>query len=51
MTNEYDWQAKIISSNRITIPDFIIRQWDLKEGDVVLVNVRKPVRNTRDVII
>jgi len=51
MSNEYDWKAKIISRSRITIPDFIIKQWDLHEGDPVLIIMKKPIRNTRDVII
>lgn len=51
MSNEYEWHAKIISKNRITIPDMIAREWKLNVGDVVLVTVRRPVKSTRDVII
>jgi len=51
MSNEYDWHAKIISKNRNTVPDMIVREWGLKEGDIVQVNIRRPIKQTRDVII
>ena len=51
MANEYDFKAKIISRNRVTIPDFIIKQWDLHERDTILITLKKPIRNIRDVII
>lgn len=51
MVDEYDWKAKIISRSRITIPDFIIKRWDMKEGDYLMVSVKRLVKNTRDVII
>ena len=49
--NEYEWHAKLISRNRITISDMIVKEWGLKEGDTLLVIVKKPVKQTRDVII
>ena len=51
MSNESDWHAKIISKNRITIPDMIVREWQLEVGDIVQVNIRRPQKQTRDVII
>jgi len=51
MTNEYEWHAKMISKNRITIPDMVVREWSLKEGDVIPVLAKRPTRQTRDVII
>ncbi len=51
MSNEYDWHAKVISKNRITIPDMVVREFGLKVGDIVQVNIRRPVKQTRDVII
>ena len=51
MTNEYEWHARIISKNRITIPFFITQQWNLQEGDVVVVSIRRPTKPMRDVII
>jgi len=51
MSNEYDWHARIISKNRVTVPEMIVREWGLKEGDIVQVNIRRPIKQTRDVII
>uniref|UniRef100_A0A6M3Y5H6 Antitoxin family protein n=1 Tax=viral metagenome TaxID=1070528 RepID=A0A6M3Y5H6_9ZZZZ len=51
MSNEYDWHARIISKNRITVPDMIVREWGLNEGDIVHVNIRRSVKLMRDVII
>jgi len=51
MSNEYDWHARIISKNRVTVPEMIVREWGLKEGDIVQVNIRRPVKLMRDVII
>jgi bifunctional DNA-binding transcriptional regulator/antitoxin component of YhaV-PrlF toxin-antitoxin module len=51
MTNEYEWTAKVISRHRITIPDMIAKEWDLKEGDSVQARVRRVTKPARDVII
>ncbi len=51
MSNEYEWKAKIISSSRITIPDMIIKQWALSEGDEIQMSAKRPVKQMRDVIL
>jgi len=51
MSSEYDWHAKLISKNRITVPDMIVKEWGLNEGDKIHVTVSRPVRYTKDVII
>lgn len=51
MGTEYDWHAKLISRNRITIPDMIVREWDLKEGDTIPIIARRPTKVIRDVIL
>ena len=51
MSDNYDYHAKIISRHRITIPDNIYKEWDLKEGEKLYVVIKRPVRHTRDVII
>ncbi len=51
MTPEYEWHAKIISGNRVTIPDLVIKQWGLRAGDVIQITAKRPVKPTRDVII
>jgi len=51
MSNEYDWHARIISKNRVTVPDMIVREWGLREGDIVQVNIRRPLKDAKNIII
>ena len=51
MSNEYEWHAKIISRNRITIPDMVIKQWNLQEGDMIQIIAKRFTKPMRDVII
>lgn len=47
----YSWNANIISRHRVTIPDFIVRQWKLEEGDTVRIEVRRPVKHIDGVVL
>lgn len=48
---EHSWRAKIISRNRVTIPDIVAKQWELKKGDVVHVSMKRSRKPTRDMVI
>ena len=39
--NEYNWKATIRSGHRITVPEYIIEDWELEEGDKIYVTVNK----------
>ena len=45
---EYNWKATIRSGHRITVPDYIIEDWDLKEGDKIYVTVNKVSKSIAD---
>lgn len=51
VTNEYEFHATIISSNRITVPDMVMREWKLEVGDVVQVRVRRSIKDAKNMII
>lgn len=38
---EYNWKATIRSGHRITVPEYIIEDWELDEGDKIYVTVNK----------
>lgn len=50
---EYNWKATIRSGHRITVPEYIIEDWDLKEGDkiyVMVTNVSKTIAESMNVV-
>ena len=51
MSNEYEWHAQIISRNRITVPDMVVKQWGLQVGDTIQIIAKRPTKSMRDVII
>ena len=48
---EYSFRAKIISGNRVTIPDFIMRQWEINVGDTIYITVKKAIKDIQNVVI
>jgi hypothetical protein len=47
--SEYNFKAKIKTGHRITIPSFIINDWELVENDEVYVTVNKVSKSIADV--
>lgn len=45
---EYNWKATIRSGHRITVPDYILEDWELEEGDKVYVTVHKVSKSRAD---
>ena len=46
---EYNFKAKIKTGHRITVPSFIIKDWELVENDEIYVTVTKVSKSIADV--
>lgn len=45
---EYTWKAKMKSGHRVTIPSFIVNDWNLVEDDEIYVTVKKVSKSIAD---
>jgi len=51
MSQEYNFKRTIISGNRITVPDAIVKEWNLKMGDEIQVVFKKIPKSLQGIVI
>ena len=50
MTNDLEFIAKIISNNRVTIPQTLVDFLDLEEGITIKLEIKKVMKKNEEVI-
>ena len=51
MLTEYTFTCKIIGDGRITIPKNVRGEWNLFDGDKLLVTFKKPIKEVKGIVV
>ena len=51
MLTEYTFTRKIISGGRVTVPIDVLHEFDLSEGDKLIVTFKKPSKEIKGIVI